>query len=62
MTLDLASYVVGIVVGVVFWNVGFFGVAALLNWRDAVRDQRAASRRESPTRRPAHPLPNAVRG
>ena len=43
MTLDLTSYLVGIVVGVVFWNVGFFGVAALFKWRDAVRDRREAS-------------------
>ena len=61
MNLDLASYVVGIVVGVVFWNVGFFGVAACLNYRDAVRDQRAASRRESLTQRPDHRLPTAAR-
>ena len=61
MTLDLASYLVGIVVGVVFWNVGFFGVAALLKWRDAVRDRREASRRESLTRRPVRRRPIASR-
>ena len=61
MDLDLASYLVGIVVGVVFWNVGFFGVGALLNWRAAVRDQRAASRRESLIRTPARRRPTSAR-